>query len=102
MSKINYIKICEDAGREYALTYKDCFAKYSTKSYIVRFAQSRWSNLLNDFENKEIEIPKEKMEKCQKTFIKTFTNVMLDIIDKMPKTDNPYVLKAINESKKNK
>ena len=68
MSKINYVKICEDAGREYALTYKDCFAKYSTKSYIVRFAQSRWLNLLNDFETKELEIPKDKMEKCQKTF----------------------------------
>jgi hypothetical protein len=99
MNKKQWLQFAEDTGREYALSFRPCFAKYSTKTYVKRFSQDRYVNWKDSLLEKGIEIPSNWEDSIKKTFTSTFNNLTLDYIDKLPESTNPFVVKALKELK---
>ena len=96
-TKKEYYEFADMEAREIALAMRPCIAYYSTKSYIKMFAQKRYETWVLTLKDKDIEIPSDIQDKVHKVFISTFTNVIKDYIESLPKTTNPYVLKVLNK-----
>lgn len=97
-TKKEFKQFAENAGRDYAMSFRDAFAKYSTRTYVTRFAKARCTNWLDNLDDKGIEIPQEMKELCVKAFTNTFINNTMDYINNLPKTTNPYVINAQKKS----
>lgn len=97
MSNKEYYELADTDARELALAYRPCFASYSTTSYVKMFANKRYESWVLTLADKDIEVPDKIVDKVHRVFVSTFTNVIKDYIDSLPKTTNPYVLKVLNK-----
>lgn len=96
-TKKEYYDFADMEAREIALATRPCFASYSSTSYVKKFASKRYETWILTLKEKDIEIPSDIQDKVHRVFISTFTNVIKDYIESLPKTTNPYVLKVLNK-----
>lgn len=96
-TKKEYYEFADMEAREIALAMRPAFASYSTTSYVKMFANKRYETWVLTLKDKDIEIPSDIQDKVHRVFVSTFTNVIKDYIESLPKTTNPYVLKVLNK-----
>ena len=92
-----YYEFADTEAREIALATRPCFASYSPTSYVKMFANKRYETWVLTLKDKDIEIPEKIADKVHRVFVSTFTNVIKDYIESLPKPTTPYVLKVLNK-----
>ena len=97
-TKKEFKQFAENAGREYAISFRDAFAKYSTRAYVSRFANARCTNWIDSLIEKGEDIPEKMKELCVKAFVNTFINNTMDYINNLPKSTNPHVINAMKKN----